>query len=229
MNALNQNTSESWDPTWEKIFREEEWGKYPPEHIIRFVARRFYHAKDRQEIRILDLGCGPGACSWYIAREGFALSAIDGSETAIQRCKERLKKESLSGELKVGDLGKLDWPDNHFDAVIDNAAIYANPFIACKKIVKEVIRVLKPNGHFSSTSFTDKTWGNGQGISGNGKNEYLQVIDGPLQNRGFVLFFDYTQIKEILSPFKQISLDRKTLTVSNGTHSIEWWIAECVK
>jgi 2-polyprenyl-3-methyl-5-hydroxy-6-metoxy-1,4-benzoquinol methylase len=226
---LNQNTSESWDPTWEKIFREEEWGKYPPEHIIRFVARRFYQAKDRQGIRILDLGCGPGACSWYIAREGFALSAIDGSETAIQRCKERLKKESLSGELKVGDLGKLDWPDNHFDAVIDNAAIYSNPFIACKKIVKEVIRVLKPNGHFSSASFTDNTWGYGKGIFGNAKNEYLQVFDGPLQNRGFVLFFDDTQIKELLSPFKQISIDKLKLSVSNGKHNIEWWIAECVK
>lgn len=226
---LNQNNSESWDPTWEEIFREEEWGKYPPEHVIRFVARRFYKAKDRKQIRILDLGCGPGACSWYIAREGFALSGIDGSETAIRRCKQRLESEKLTGDLKVGDLGRLDWPDNYFDAVIDNAAVCCNPFNASKKIVKEVIRVLKPSGHFISSSFTTKTWGYGNGIQGNGENEYLQVFEGPLKNRGFVLFLDEEQVEELLSPFKQITIDTLNSTIQGGKNNIEWWIAECLK
>ena len=93
----------SWDPVWEEVFRAQEWGKYPPEYVIRFVARSFYGAPDRKAVRLLDLGCGPGACTWYMAREGFSAAGIDGSETAICRCAERLRNERLAADLKVGD------------------------------------------------------------------------------------------------------------------------------
>ncbi|MEI9897627.1 MAG: hypothetical protein WDN28_28155 [Chthoniobacter sp.] len=55
------STLPSWDPVWERLFREQEWGKYPPEHVIRFVARNFYKAPDRKQVRLLDLGGGTGA------------------------------------------------------------------------------------------------------------------------------------------------------------------------
>lgn len=55
----NQKTP-GWDPIWEEIYRKQEWGKYPPEYVIRFIARNFYHAADRRCVRLLDLGCDPG-------------------------------------------------------------------------------------------------------------------------------------------------------------------------
>jgi hypothetical protein len=48
---INETT---WDPVWERIFQSKEWGKYPPEHVIRFVARNFYLARDRNKIRLLE-------------------------------------------------------------------------------------------------------------------------------------------------------------------------------
>jgi len=62
----------SFDPVWEEVFRAQEWGKYPPEHVIRAVARNFYKAPDRKAVKILDIGSGPGANTWYVAREGFS-------------------------------------------------------------------------------------------------------------------------------------------------------------
>ncbi|EAI4546039.1 SAM-dependent methyltransferase, partial [Campylobacter jejuni] len=32
---------------WENIFSQKEWGKYPSENLIRFIAKNFYNVKDR--------------------------------------------------------------------------------------------------------------------------------------------------------------------------------------
>ena len=37
----------SFDNVWEEIHASQEWGKYPSEPVIRFVARNYYK-KDRK-------------------------------------------------------------------------------------------------------------------------------------------------------------------------------------
>ena len=32
----------AWDSVWDGVFRENEWGKYPDENLIRFVAGKYY-------------------------------------------------------------------------------------------------------------------------------------------------------------------------------------------
>src|SRR5262249_34275510 len=106
-----------WDPVWERTFASRAWGKYPSEPLIRFVARNFYDAADRAQVRICELGCGPGPNLWYAAREGFSVFGIDGSETAIRQARERLDAEcpGWKGELRVGDFRTLPFADNSFD------------------------------------------------------------------------------------------------------------------
>ena len=69
---------------WEEIHTKQEWGKYPPENLIRFIARNYYKMK-RESVKILDFGCGGGACTWFLAREGFDVFAFDGSPTAVKK------------------------------------------------------------------------------------------------------------------------------------------------
>ena len=57
----------SWDDQWETLFASRAWGRYPPEELVRFVARSFGDAPDRASVRILELGCGPGANVWFLA------------------------------------------------------------------------------------------------------------------------------------------------------------------
>ena len=138
----------SFDKIWEKIFKNNEWGKYPGEELIRFVAKNFYSRSNANEITILEVGCGPGANLWYCAREGFTIFGIDGSNTAIKNCKTRLDDEvpGWNGELTVGDINKLPYENKKFDLVIDNECLSCNSISNSKKIILEIKRVLKNDG-----------------------------------------------------------------------------------
>jgi SAM-dependent methyltransferase len=226
---MNKTSPEhsSFDPVWEELFRDNEWGKYPPEHVVRFVAQQFYRVPDRKQVRLLDVGSGPGACTWYMAREGFRVSAIDGSASAIRRLEARLGAEELEAETSVGDIVSLPWGDGTFDGVIDNAAIYCNRFENAKRIVREVHRVLKPGGAFCSASFSDRMWGYGTGeqVEPGG---FLSLSEGPLLGRGFSLLMGRSQVDELFSCFEQKTVDRLSYTVGE-TNSVELWIVQARK
>ena len=73
---------------WEDSYRRRDWGRYPPQEVVRFVARHCYSMQERCAVRILDLGDGRGTgASWFIACEGFALAGIDAFPTAIAKAR----------------------------------------------------------------------------------------------------------------------------------------------
>jgi ubiquinone/menaquinone biosynthesis C-methylase UbiE len=147
----------SFDTRWEDIFTKQKWGKYPCEEVIRFIARNFFKEPKREKIKILDLGCGGGATSWFLAREGFDCYGIDGSSSAIKQCKELLKQDNLNAKFQVGDFQKLDFSNDYFDAVCDLNSIQHNDISSIKKIYSEINRVLKPGGPFFSMCLNNST------------------------------------------------------------------------
>ncbi len=101
----------SFDSIWEKIHVTQEWGKYPSEFVVRFIARNYYDM-DRKTIKVLDFGCGGGSNTWYLAREGFDTYAFDGFKSAIEKVRTRLEGENLPADLKILDVLDLDYADN---------------------------------------------------------------------------------------------------------------------
>ena len=218
----------SWDPVWEEVFQKQEWGKYPPEHVIRFVVRNWGKTPQRDAVRLLDLGCGPGACTWYMTREGFSVSAIDGSPTAIDRLVKRLAAENLKAETVVRSYEQLPWADEIFDGVVDNVSLCCNRFAKCKQVVAEAARTLKPGGRFCSANFTPRTWGYGLGDLVE-PNAFTNISEGPLAGKGFSLFMSREQIDELYAPFSEVDIETLSYTVGGMTHLIELWVVNCKK
>jgi SAM-dependent methyltransferase len=223
--ALTEN---SWDPAWEDLFRAREWGRYPNEHLVRFVARSFYSASDRSQVRILDLGCGQGPNTWYMAREGFSVSGIDGSQSALARARERLESENLKADLRVGDYLNLPWKNDVFDAVVDIASLYANRAEGFKQALQQVHRVLKPGGLVFSLSFSKKTWGYGLGkeIEPDG---FTDIPEGPMEGRGFSLYLDLKRLRDFFAEFQDLTVDKASWTCGGMKHAIEEWLVSCKK
>lgn len=185
----------TFDNEWEKVHSERDWGKYPPEEIIRFVAHNYFKL-NRKSIKILDLGCGGGAISWFLAREGFIVEAVDGSTAAIQKAKKNIENEKLNVSFKQCDLAELPFPDNYFDAIVDSAAISANTSVGIDHILLECHRVLKQNGKILSSGLfkTNMTgFGHGEQID---DFTFRNIPIGSVANIGTVHFFTRSEIEK---------------------------------
>ncbi|MBS4235633.1 class I SAM-dependent methyltransferase [Campylobacter vulpis] len=197
---------------WEEIFSKKEWGKYPSESVIRFIARNFYNVKDRNSIKILELGLGTGANLWFCAREGFKVSGIEWSKTGVERFKARLKEEKLSTQIEqieIGDyLEKLDdFKDESFDAVIDVASLCCNDREKTRQIFLKAFKKLKVGGKFFSTAL----WRGALGSLGEG--DFFEPKEGIYTNVGKLRFDDELSLKELYahSNLKCLSLSTQIL------------------
>lgn len=220
-----------WSNLWDKIFKENEWGKYPPEELIRFIARNFYKCENRKPVKILEVGSGTGANIWYLAREGFDVTGVEGSRVGVERTIERLKEESLIATIKVADIGNLPFSDNVFDCVIDIACIYANSYKDSKLIIDEVYRVLKSGGKFFSKTFATGTTGEKTGKKLEGEeNTYLEIYEGGLRKDcGMIRLTSEQEIYNLYGRFNIETIDYQIRSEKNREYEIKEWIIVCSK
>jgi SAM-dependent methyltransferase len=208
-----------FDSNWELIFRNRPWGKYPSEEVIRFVARGFYSRPDRKDVRILDLGCGGGANTWFLAREGFDVVAIDGSPSAIEQAKILLGRDGLSAEFVRGDVENLPFSTGIFDAIIDSNCIQHNRWNGIRKIYADVHGLLKPGGRLLSIVLGDASSAMTSAVALE-RNTYTN-FDSRFMDRDLLAhFFTREEIAVCMAPFSSYSVDLITRTADSGKETI---------
>lgn len=130
-------------PTWNELFKQEEYRwKDLNEHVVALVPI----LKQRGARRVLDLGCGAGRHTVFLAREGFETHGFDIAENGLANTREWLARENLSAELQRGDMETIPYPDEFFDAVVSIYVIYHKTLAGMQRVVAEIHRVLKPGG-----------------------------------------------------------------------------------
>ncbi len=197
---------------WEIIHSTRGWGRYPNESIIRFVARNFYD-KNRTQVKILDFGCGQGAHTWYLAREGFDTYAFDGSLSAVEKAKRYLESENLKADFRVMDGINIDYPDLFFDAVIDSVTIGHNKIDNIRRMYEKVFKVLKHEGKLFTSFFSTDTSGYGTGKEIE-KGTFFNVELGPLKDKGNVHFWTKNEFFDTVRKvgFENIKIDENKYT-----------------
>ncbi|WP_297449023.1 class I SAM-dependent methyltransferase [uncultured Campylobacter sp.] len=195
--SSNQGSNEQ---IWEEIFSKKEWGKYPSENVIRFIARNFYNVQDRSKINILELGLGTGANLWFCAREGFKVSGIEWSKTGLERFRARLKDENLSTQIEqieIGDyLEKLDlFKNESFDAWMDSYSLAYNDFEKTKQIIKKAMKKLKIGGKFFS--ITPSLYNEGFEKDANLGYHLVKPVSGTDAFTGVIRYCDEEDLKRL--------------------------------
>jgi ubiquinone/menaquinone biosynthesis C-methylase UbiE len=148
----------AYESNWEKIYSENpdyrSW--YPWSEVVTFVFRNAPRNRKRDDISILELGCGTGNNLWFAAREGFRVAGIDISKTAVDFANKRFSEEGLTGDLRIGDFSKLPFADKSFDLVFDRGSLSLTNRQGAIDCVNEVRRVIKPSGLFQCGPFSDR-------------------------------------------------------------------------
>ena len=74
--------------------------------------------------RFLELGCGAGNLTLYVAGKGFEAYGIDISSEGILWAKEKMVASKLHADFRVGSVVDLrGYPDGFFDVVYDGGCL----------------------------------------------------------------------------------------------------------
>ncbi len=108
-----------------------------------------------QGLRVLEVSCGHGGGASYIARylKPESMHGVDRNGRAIALCRQRHHVAGL--EFSCGDALALDFADQTFDVVVNVEASHCYPDMP--RFLREVVRVLRPGGHFLYADFRQKT------------------------------------------------------------------------
>lgn len=151
---------------WERIYKEKGDLRFAVLPKIRRAAGIF---REKDYKRILDLGCGTGKHSIFLAKQGFQVYATDVSPTGIEIAKGKAESQRLNIQFRQHDMREIPFANDFFDAILCIWTIYHGMLEDIKKTVSEIYRVLKLGGTAITDflSVTDSTYGTGKEIEKN--------------------------------------------------------------
>lgn len=103
----------------------------------------------RKGSMVLDLGCGNGRNSIYLAKEGMRVIGIDFSRGLIKIAKNKMEWKEVEDQVNLleGEIASLPLQDDTVDAVLYIATLHHLPTPNDRlQSLKEVARCLKSNG-----------------------------------------------------------------------------------
>lgn len=164
---------------WDQIFKTE--GKVFTK-IQEDMPNVLKILKQTKAQKVLDLGCGSGRHLVYLAKNGLDVYGFDIAEIGIEVAKKWLKENSLIADFKIGSIyEKLPYQDNFFDALISTQAINHGLICDIRECIKEIEKVLKPNGLVFITvrKRSTRNWEKGKIIERHGNQKVNYKVIAP--------------------------------------------------
>lgn len=99
--------------------------------------------------RLLDVACGTGLDTLFLARAGFTMAGIDASPGMIGQLRIKAERGGLQIDARVGDAADLSaWPDADADTGLDGilSAFAGLNTVDLERFAAEADRVLRPGG-----------------------------------------------------------------------------------
>ncbi len=151
---INVSKELSWRHGIEKVLKE----KYPNiyEYIINELRDEFrYILPLTNDSVVLDIGAGWGNISVGLSNYAGAVYALELISERVEFIKIRSAQEKIKNlSVMMANMMKLPFADNSFDCIVVNGVLewvglydkYTDPYTLQCQFLKEMHRVLKPNG-----------------------------------------------------------------------------------
>ena len=144
--GLPERAKQRWRQVYERSsYRELPWFSSTPFGWVETAVKERWLERGG---RILDLGCGAGTNSLFLARSGYRAQGIDLAPAAIAAATRRAASSGLSAEFEVADALRLPFPRRRFDGAIDVGCFHTLPVPLRGAYRRELARVLRPGGRY---------------------------------------------------------------------------------
>ncbi len=180
----------------------------PPDELKELIEK-----KRIKPCRAIDLGCGTGKYTLYLADRGFEMTGVDSSHSAIQIAKENAKKRNLKCDFLVLDvLEEFEDIQGTFDFVYDWLLLHHIYPEKRKDYCNSVNKILNPGGKYLSVCFSEED----RHFGGTGKFRKTSL--------GTTLYFSSeNELRNLFKPFFLIE-ELRTIEVAgkSGPHLSLW-------
>jgi SAM-dependent methyltransferase len=97
--------------------------------------------------RTLDLGCGAGVFSAFLAKRGYQVTGLDFIPKALSMAKERAASENVEVTFVLADL--LQWDSGQqFDLILDSGCLHTIRSTRMLEYKRKLLEWLAPDGDF---------------------------------------------------------------------------------
>ncbi len=117
--------------------------------------------------RALDLGCGTGKNVVTLAKYGWQVTGIDFAWRAIELAKERLRRENVQADVRVGDVTQIKDLRGDFQFILDIGCYHQLSEIGRAAYRDHLNRLLSRGGVFLLYAH----WWRAEGLNAHGVNE----------------------------------------------------------
>ncbi len=154
---------EFWDRAWNGV-------KVPYTQLpdLDYVPRIPSAIETKKSQKVLDLGCGSGWLSIFLARNGFDVIGVDVAKHAVELGQMWAKDENLNIDFQVQDISDLHFPSCYFGSVVANSIFEHLTYDLAKRTLELLSKMLLPGGIF--VGCFDKV--------GTGPGEFYKLDDG---------------------------------------------------
>jgi SAM-dependent methyltransferase len=138
---------------WDQFYADRDRGipffaAKPDENLVSYVERGLIKPG-----RALDIGCGPGRNSLYLASAGFDVDAVDLSATAIDWARQRADEAGARIRFHHGNALRLPELTGPYDLVYDSGCFHHLPPHRRISYLALLNRVLAAGGRFGLACF----------------------------------------------------------------------------
>ena len=150
MSEEPQRTFPGWEATYQNQAVETMPWFYPE---LDDDLRQALDQLGLQRGSALDLGTGPGTQAIQLAQRGFDVTAVDVSESAIRRARDRAVAHGLTITWQQDDILATRL-DGQFDLIFDRGCFHVLPAERRQEYIRTVAGLLKPGAYFFLKCFS---------------------------------------------------------------------------
>lgn len=199
-----------WD-AYHRLEKAHRW--WPAEALVSAVCGRRQRL-GRNLGYVLEVGCGCGGNTWFLAEQADRVIACDTSHTALGSAQSYMRNRAVDDvAFERCDIRNMDFPQNAFDAIVDVQVSQHLSWDDHRKVYDDYWRLLRPGGWLFLVHMDDRT-----DVPGETQGRLRRL--GMFEDAGEICFPTTAELSQLVQSvgFPMANINRLVREYDNGAN-----------